>query len=48
MSKVNVPAIFISALKKENMEQLRAALIEMVKEIHFIRYPNDRANNSYE
>lgn len=47
MSRVNAPAVFISALKKENMEQLRVALIQMVKEIHFIRYPNDRENNIY-
>ena len=47
MGKVNVSTIFISALKKDNMNELREALINMVKEIHFVRYPNDRANNSY-
>jgi len=42
MSKVNTPTIFISALKKDNMSELRETLINMVKQIHFVRYPNDR------
>ncbi len=42
MSKVNTPTIFISALKKDNMSELRDALVNMVKQIHFVRYPNDR------
>lgn len=44
MSKANAPAIFISALKKDNMNELREALLNMVKQIHFVRYPNDRPN----
>ncbi len=39
MSKDNSPAIFISALKKENVEEFRALLYEKVKELHTARFP---------
>ena len=36
------PAIFISALKKENVEEFRSVLYEKVKAIHTKRYPYDK------
>src|ERR1700710_649012 len=42
MAKNNSPAIFISALKKENVEEFRALLYGYVKEIHTHRYPYDK------
>jgi GTP-binding protein HflX len=41
MAKNNCPAIFISALKKENVDEFRVLLYEHVKEIHIARYPYD-------
>lgn len=41
MAKNNSPAIFISATKKENVEEFRALLYEEVKELHTSRYPYD-------
>jgi len=42
MGKNNSPAIFISALKKENVDEFRALLYEKVKAIHTHRYPYDK------
>ncbi|WP_295670874.1 GTPase HflX [uncultured Mucilaginibacter sp.] len=42
MAKNNSPAIFISATKKENIEEFRSLLYEEVKAIHIERYPYDR------
>jgi GTPase len=42
MGKHNCPAIFISALNKENIEEFRALLYEKVKVIHTKRYPYDK------
>ena len=42
MAKNNSPAIFISALKKENVDEFRAMLYEYVKAIHTARYPYDK------
>jgi GTP-binding protein HflX len=42
MAKNNSPAIFISALKKENVEEFRSMLYEHVKAIHTARYPYDK------
>jgi GTP-binding protein HflX len=42
MAKNNSPAIFISALKKENVDEFRALLYEHVKAIHTARYPYDK------
>lgn len=39
MAKNNSPAIFISATKKENVDEFRALLYEEVKTIHTERYP---------
>jgi GTPase len=41
MAKNNSPCIFISATKKENMEEFRDILYNKVKEIHVTRYPYD-------
>jgi GTPase len=41
MSKENMPAIFISATKKINIEDFRMLLYQKVKEIHITRYPYD-------
>lgn len=41
MAKNNAPSIFISALKKQNIEELRTMLYEKVREIHITRYPYD-------
>lgn len=41
MAKEHAPCIFISALNKDNIEQLRMALYEEVKRIHITRYPYD-------
>lgn len=39
MSKVNGDAVFISALHKENFEELRKVVYEKVKKIHMTRFP---------
>ncbi|MBN1144748.1 MAG: GTPase HflX [Bacteroidales bacterium] len=41
MAKNNAPSIFISALKKQNIEELKNYLYEKVREIHITRYPYD-------
>ena len=42
MGKNNSPAIFISALKKENVDEFRKLLYEKVVAIHTHRYPDDK------
>jgi GTP-binding protein HflX len=42
MAKNNSPAIFISATKKENVDEFRKLLYEKVAEIHAARYPYDQ------
>jgi GTP-binding protein HflX len=42
MSYNNSPAIFISALSRENIEEFRSLLYEKVKAIHIHRYPYDK------
>jgi len=44
MANENHPCIFISATRKENLDELRNALVELVKKAHFKRYPNIRPN----
>jgi len=41
MLKENIPAIFISATKKQNIEDFKMLLYQKVKEIHIKRYPYD-------
>jgi len=42
MAKNNSPAIFISATKKENIDEFRKLLYDKVVEIHAARYPYDQ------
>ena len=44
MAKNNSPAVFISATKKQNIEELKNLLIENVREIYFKRYPHNKIN----
>lgn len=39
MAKNNTPSLFISALKKENIEELKKSLYEEVRKIHITRFP---------
>jgi GTPase len=39
MARSEAPALFISALEKQNVEELKKILYEEVKRIHLIRYP---------
>ncbi len=41
IAKTNSPSIFISALKKEHIDELKELLYEKVKTIHITRYPYD-------
>jgi GTPase len=41
MAKENSPCLFISAIRKDNIEALRDLLYEEVKSIHTTRYPYD-------
>ncbi len=41
IAKNNSPCLFISALKKTNIEELRKVLYDIVKQIHITRYPYD-------
>jgi GTPase len=41
MAKNNAPSIFISALKRQNIDELKALLYQRVREIHITRYPYD-------
>lgn len=42
MAKNNSPAIFISATKKENLDEFRSLLYQEVKALHVERYPYDQ------
>ncbi|TZF85740.1 GTPase HflX (plasmid) [Pedobacter sp. BS3] len=42
MAKHNSPAIFISALQKNNIEEFRTLLYDKIKAIHTQRYPYDK------
>ena len=39
MAKSDIPALFISAIKKQNIEEFKKVLYEQVKKIHMVRYP---------
>jgi len=39
MARSEAPALFISALEKQNVEELKEILYEEVKRIHMVRYP---------
>ncbi|MGL5682616.1 MAG: GTPase HflX [Marinifilaceae bacterium] len=48
MSKQNTRTVYISAKQKENIEELKETLYEMVKDIHSARFPyNDFLYNDY-
>ncbi|MBK9045475.1 MAG: GTPase HflX [Bacteroidetes bacterium] len=40
MAKANAPAVFISAANNENIKELRAKMMELVKQKHYQIYPN--------
>ncbi len=42
MAKNNSPAVFISATKKENLDEFRSLLYNEVKELHVARYPYEQ------
>ena len=42
MARGTNPVIFISAVKKQNIAELRAAVMGLIKQIHFVRYPNNQ------
>jgi len=39
MAKSDIPALFISAVKKQNIEEFKKVLYDEVKKIHAVRYP---------
>ena len=39
MAKMNGQALFMSALKKENLEEFRQKVYQKVREIHVTRFP---------
>ena len=41
MAKENLTSVFISALNKNNIQEFRAILSGLVKQVHFKRYPNN-------
>lgn len=45
MAKANAPAVFISAYRNENIGELRAKLMEMVKDKHYTIYPHMKNND---
>ncbi len=47
MGKANSPVVFISALKKDNMSELREKLINLVKPVHYVRYPNSNPEQNF-
>jgi GTPase len=40
MARHNDPAIFISAVNRENVDQFRKVLVSEVRKLHSVRYPN--------
>jgi GTP-binding protein HflX len=40
MAKENAPCIFISAVNKENIQELRNSLTAIIHTVHSVRYPN--------
>ena len=49
MAKLGENCIFISALKKENLDEFKSKVFEAVKEVHITRFPyNDFLYQEYE
>lgn len=42
MGRGTQPVVFISAVRKENIDELRAAMMGLVKQVHYIRYPHNK------
>jgi GTP-binding protein HflX len=42
MSKLNAPVLFISAAKKENIEEFKKTMYESIKKLHQVRYPYNK------
>ncbi len=42
MSKLSTPCLFISAMQKENVEELRKCLYGLVSKLHLKRYPHNK------
>jgi GTP-binding protein HflX len=42
MSKLNSPVLFISAAKKENIDEFKKILYESIKTLHQVRYPYNK------
>jgi len=42
MSKLSMPCLFISATKKDNVDELRKVLYGMVSKLHLQRYPHNK------
>ncbi len=42
MSKLNSPVLFISAAKKENIDEFKKTMYEKIKELHQVRYPYNK------
>ena len=40
MAKENAPCIFISAVDKVNIQELRNSLTALIHSVHAVRYPN--------
>jgi GTPase len=46
VAKDNASAVFISALRKNNIDELREALTTMIRQAHFVRYPNNKLQDA--
>lgn len=42
MSKLNAPVLFISAAKKENIDEFKKTMYESIKKLHQVRYPYNK------
>jgi GTP-binding protein HflX len=40
IGKLGTDCVFISAVDKINIQEMRSKLMEIVKELHYKRYPN--------
>jgi GTP-binding protein HflX len=38
-NKISAPCVFISAKNRDNIEEFKEILFNMIKELHFKRYP---------
>ncbi|SRR5258706_669637 len=47
MAKGNRECVFISAFRKQNINELKEKIMEKVKEIHYKRYPHSKQDTQY-